>query len=48
MQQVNQELVNTVGMEADDMPDYDYYQAYEDGISVVVVARRAIRRAAVI
>ena len=39
---VNAALLRTIDCEADDLPDYDYAAAYEDGRTPSATARRAI------
>lgn len=42
---VNDHVLTAVGMECDDLPDYDYRRAFDAGESPKTTAKRAIRAA---
>ncbi len=44
-EQVNRVLEARLGLSADDLPDWDYRSAYDDGILPTVAATRAMRAA---
>ena len=46
MDKVNAHLLDRVGLEADDLPDYDYWSTWEAGIPATQAAEEAIRHAA--
>ena len=43
--QVDQHLMNLCGMESDDIDDWDYYVAWEDGRSPMAAAKQALEAA---
>lgn len=45
MTRVNAAIDKLCGCDSDDLPDYDYYNAYEDMLSPSQAARKAIRNA---
>ena len=45
MQEVNRAVEHLVGLSADDLPDWNYRDAYDDGASPSSAARQAIRAA---
>lgn len=45
MQRVNQILGSTIGLDADDLPDWHYYDAWEDGVPPKEAAREALEYA---
>jgi hypothetical protein len=45
MLHVNNAMAKLCGMTADDLPDYDYHQAFEEGRLPRVTARQAVRAA---
>lgn len=42
---VNRELARTSGLTADDLPDFDYYNAWADGESAADAAREVLEEA---
>lgn len=42
---VNVEVQRVVGMDCDDLPDYDYYSAFVSGMSVTETAQEAVSAA---
>lgn len=45
MADVRCDMLRRCGMEPDDLPDYDYATAFEDGVAPETTALRAIRAA---
>jgi hypothetical protein len=45
MHSVDLTIQRITGLSADDLPDYCYRDAYEDGLSPAQAARRAVRAA---
>lgn len=45
MAKVSDEIESKVGLSLDDLPDMNYYEMWEDGISPANAARKAIRNA---
>lgn len=43
MAQVNREVSNIIGLDADDLADQPYYDWYEDGVRPKTAAKRAIK-----
>jgi hypothetical protein len=43
--QVDAILIRLCGMSSDDLPDYGYANAFENGCSAAVTAKRALRAA---
>jgi hypothetical protein len=43
--EVDAHLLNMIGVNSDDIPDYDYYTDYTDGIAPARTARRAYKAA---
>jgi hypothetical protein len=42
---VNNAIVKTTGLGADDIDDWDYYSAFQDGMKPETAARKALRAA---
>lgn len=42
---VNTQLLKEFGVVADDLPDYDYFRAFQQKLSPILTARRAYRAA---
>lgn len=45
IEKVNARLIQICGMDSRDLPDYDYWNAYENLLSPGITAREAIRNA---
>ena len=42
---VNREVYKISGLSIDEIPDFDYWQAYDNGLSPKVTAKKAIKSA---
>ena len=42
---VNRHILNTCGLDADDLPDWGYWSAWNDGVSPRIAAREALEAA---